>query len=280
MNGELAQLVALAVHGSAWLSRGTGDPPTFAGSSTFLFVRSVTFDWRGSGDRRSNRADRPADWLRQFQGRGGRLLLVTRQRPLTAAGVASYNLAGFANGGSWALYGVAGGGGELWTARWSVDPEISSGRKPRPADNRIWDIGYEGIGTMVRGPDAMSLGQTEERLKRSVAAAREFAEVEGWTSWAEWLGKALEMAESENARQPYHQDLLLASTPLEVARLLASASQAWVFGGMGWWNDQGPTVHDTRAFDEVTEALYEAVLDAIVEAANAAARSAQQHGTT
>src|SRR5262245_9846302 len=144
MNGELAQLVALAVRGTAWLASEREPPPTFAGNSAFQFVHSLQFTWPGGGFRRPSLAITPDGWLKQFRDRGGRLLLVARRPTHPPANVPSYQLAGFANGGEWFLHGDGKGGGEAWSARWSVDPDISLGRKPRPADQRIWDIEYRG----------------------------------------------------------------------------------------------------------------------------------------
>lgn len=114
----------------------------------------------------------------------------------------------------------------------------------------------------------------QAHLETAVKAVRDFAEVEGWTSWVQWLEQALDVARMEDPPQHYHQDLLLRSTPLEACRLLATASHAWAFGGMGWWNDQFPEKHTGPAFDSVTATLYEAVLAAILGASNAAATSA------
>jgi hypothetical protein len=47
------------------------------------------------------------------------------------------------------------------------------------------------------------------------------------------------------------------------------ASQAWVFGGMGSWNDLGfPDAADNDRYRAVTAGLYDAVLGAIAAAAN------------
>jgi hypothetical protein len=69
MNGEIAQLVALAVHGSAWLASGTGDPPTFADNSAFQFVRSLEFRWTGSPEHGPSHAHGTVDWLEQLRTR-------------------------------------------------------------------------------------------------------------------------------------------------------------------------------------------------------------------
>ena len=54
---------------------------------------------------------------------------------------------------------------------------------------------------------------------------------------------------------------------LEARQLLATASHAWVFGGMGSWNDVALT--DDERYKPVTAELFEAVLEAVVAATNA-----------
>jgi hypothetical protein len=58
--------------------------------------------------------------------------------------------------------------------------------------------------------------------------------------------------------------------PDSAKRLLAEALEAWVFGGMGSWNDVVLTGDTDRAkYDKLTSSLYAAVIDACVAAANA-----------
>jgi hypothetical protein len=65
------------------------------------------------------------------------------------------------------------------------------------------------------------------------------------------------------------RDLLPAAYPAAARMLSATASAAWVFGGMGSWNDlsfQGPL---REQYERVSEDLYLAALDALVAATNA-----------
>jgi hypothetical protein len=58
--------------------------------------------------------------------------------------------------------------------------------------------------------------------------------------------------------------------PLAARQLVAAATRAWVFGGMGSWNDvwfANPAL--VQRYKALTPALFEAVLSAIVDGANA-----------
>jgi hypothetical protein len=55
----------------------------------------------------------------------------------------------------------------------------------------------------------------------------------------------------------------------EARQLLSACERAWVFGGMGSWNDLGFREGDLqRRYDQVTPSLYEAVVGGIAAAVN------------
>ena len=72
VHGELAQLIALAAHGSAWLAGRTGAvPPDLEGTnSTFRFVRQVRFELEGSLLHKPVVATDVASWLEDVRQRG------------------------------------------------------------------------------------------------------------------------------------------------------------------------------------------------------------------
>jgi hypothetical protein len=57
-------------------------------------------------------------------------------------------------------------------------------------------------------------------------------------------------------------------------QLLGAAETAWVFGGMGSWNDMGFHGETQTHYEEVSEELYKLVNKVIVASANS--RSIQQ----
>jgi hypothetical protein len=113
---------------------------------------------------------------------------------------------------------------------------------------------------------------SDARLALTAAAAEAFARQAGWDDWADWLRKALDASSADAPDLGYHADVMPASASLEVRRLYATAAQAWVFGGMGWWNDMGAPVGEEQRYDRLTSELYDAVLEGLATAANLAAR--------
>jgi len=62
--------------------------------------------------------------------------------------------------------------------------------------------------------------------------------------------------------------------PPPAAQLLNAVQAAWVFGGMGSWNDVGFEGDDQRVYEQLSEDLYQLLNAAIIAAANASAPSA------
>lgn len=281
MNGELAQGIALVAHGGRWLSGdGSVPAPDFSENSTLQFVRSVTFQLGNAMPGplqipRSVRSTSPAEWLGQLRGRGvDGLELVSLAYPESPW--APHYLAGFSNGGGWRILATRRGKPEEgWIARWTVDRSVSFGQKPLPVDKRIWDVLYVGawVDRWLGGRSharVPNVGSATNRLRVAIEAAEQLAVDERWSSWAGWLEEAIAFGDGDGA-QPYHQDIVPEDTALAVRRLIAMASKAWVFGGMGWWTDLSPSEGQKEQYERLTAELLEAVMQAAFAGANAAA---------
>ena len=165
----------------------------------------------------------------------------------------------FANGGYW--FGLATGSGpsEAWRARWSVI-------EPRPADNRIWAVRYEGRPAADQDPPQSELARTSSALDVALDNARMFAL---GAQQPEWAAQFTDAIEADDDRPPYMPDLMAPDYPADARRLIAKASRSWVFGGMGSWNDVGFTDEATREeHTNVSRLLFAAVFEACLAAVN------------
>ena len=268
MNGELAQVICLAAHGGTWLTGPAGaQPPDVESSSwTFRYVGRLGFSLElptGSTEEFGS----VADWLRALRERGvERLFLVTGSvGPVQVGGqpVAEHYLVAFAGAGSWSLL-ATGRSNEIGRATWEVEDLHA-------ADQRIWDVRYHGavLGEEVE-PPRPSLAESELRLREALHAARDFAAANGFREWADVFEGALADAPAAPTDGGDEFDLLPVTASDAARSLAAMASRAWVFGGMGSWNDVGvsdPAARET--YERVSEDLYQAVLQALVAATNA-----------
>ncbi|ASR55458.1 hypothetical protein ACT17Q_02965 [Cellulomonas sp. CW35] len=263
MNGELANVIALALHGSAWLADPSGPPPELERtSSTFQFVGAFQVEPPPRRWKRDATMD-GATWFRWLREQGvERLWLATPDR--VRGPLAPHVGAAFANGGQWAVL-ATGRRSSVWVPRWEVGDA-------HRADRRIWDVRLvgswaEGVAPPQRAPVGTALAGLTTVLEAAEALARE----QDLDSWATWFAGALEQARSGHAEIPYHADMAPCPpvTP-EARHLLGVAARSWVFGGMGSWNDVWMQDDEAQArYDAVTGALYRAVVDACVVATNA-----------
>ncbi len=88
--------------------------------------------------------------------------------------------------------------------------------------------------------------------------------------WSEWFRAALQRASASRAVFDYYPDVLPLTGYTEPARrLLSACEKAWVFGGMGSWNDVGFETPELEArYRSLTPELFSAVLFGVAAAVN------------
>ena len=260
MSGELAELIALVAHGNAYLCGLRQAAKLTRSNSTFQYVESVRFVRRSRLRRAATVATTTADWFQALESSGAKRI------SLVARADADRNLVGLANAGTGAMLVHLQGASDVWTGTWSVT-------SPRAPDDRIWSVVYEGR-RALRGARAPSVdvSAARERL-RDVLTEAEFlaAGKRGLGGFASWFGDARRLLDDPDPTPPYHPDLLPdVGYTLAARQLLASAARAWVFGGMGSWNDV--YLEDERSrteYERVSGDLWHAVLNGLCGAVNA-----------
>jgi hypothetical protein len=181
MNGELAQVIAIATYGTVWLRDGSGEPPDLAAgdNSTFNFVRSAQFGADGAGLG-------VGEWLLRQRSQGKRRLWLFVPDPAPRRPrwpyLDAHIEAGFSNGGRWLL--VAGE-----KAREALAPLWNVADLKSP-DRRIWVVRYTGEqleGQIARPP----MAGAHARLVAALTAAQEFAVAVNEQFWADQFSGAL-----------------------------------------------------------------------------------------
>jgi hypothetical protein len=262
MNAELAELIALVAHGNAFLY-GLRQPAELTqGNSTFQYVKSVRFVRpleSGSADS-SVVATTTAGWLETIRSAGAeRLWLLTPT-------VRYLNEEGLVNAGVGAIVVTGAADAEVWRGYWEL---IS----PRPTDGRIWSVRYE---PMPVGEDVffdpLVVDDAAADLRAVLADAAAVAVAESaLRHFAPWFRDAAKLLDHPHPIPPYHPDMLPdVGYSLESRRLLAASTQAWVFGGMGSWNDVVIDDQSFRtAYDLISSRLWSAVIAGLDSAVNA-----------
>jgi hypothetical protein len=264
MNGELAQIITLVAHGNLFLHGGETEKIDFSGNSTFQYVSSIKFArYRSNQDKEGVViANSVSDWFDFL-----RSIKVTRlwniafgwQRQDILEHVAD----AFASGVPRAIQADSPNGFELWYPKWKT-----GGQKQKP-----WLIEYRSLMfPNSQAIPAQTLSTIKEHLRHATLGAKNFSERSdiNASNWATWFAKSLDLLDSPDPKSPFYPDLLPdMGFSLEAHQILASAEQAYVFGGMGSWNEMGFEQFKTqKEYKKVTEELYEAIKLAIIMASN------------
>ena len=259
MNGEFAQLLALAAHGNVALEDPGAARELAGSSSTFHYVNGVLFTSPFTSP-----AHACLSWWSGLRQRGIRRLFLQRMRPrpTTLAGFVEHHQTAFAGGLAVGLLALAEtGDSEWWSGRW----EVTQPKHPRQL---IWKVTYNGERAWGARAPVAELEHTTRELAESLERIRDFARSENAEFWVPWFSEALDLLSSPSPVPPTYPDLLPASGfSLRSRQILAAVERGWVFGGMGSWNDLGTS--NLAAYDEVTRAYFDAVMNAAVTAVNA-----------
>jgi hypothetical protein len=126
-------------------------------------------------------------------------------------------------------------------------------------------VRYEGAYADQVTPQRPDLRGATAQLTIALRAAQDFAAWQAMDPWPSWFERALAVSDDI----PYHPDMLPSAYTREARHLAAMAAQAWVFGGMGSWND---VLFEDKAaaakYEQVSRNLYNAVLVALVASTN------------
>lgn len=272
MNGPIAQAVALTCHANARLSH-RASASFFPQNSTCQFCRSVSFvavePQSGGKPRELPVASSPDEWfslLEKERATGVEL----HHGPGQSQGAPERKLAGFVGGGGeYSLTVLGPEESTLWMARWQVGDR-------RAPDKRIWEVTYGRVASVRPAPLVPTdLASPAHRLETALVDIIAFAEGHALEGFARLFRQALACLREPGAEHDvYHRDLAPAGVlPAAASALLGACQSAWVFGGMGSWNDMGFDGQDGVEYDRVSESLYAALVNAIPAAANASLSS-------
>ncbi len=272
MQGQLANLISLIAYGNSYLAFADEDALSRAeehfGVSyiypDFLFERHLS----GADNPGTVVAASPDAWFRWLREMGAERLsyIAFAWNGERTPGLSEAAAAGFSGGTPMAIQAeMPGGRIELWYPSWNVD-------RTDLTKTRVWKVRYHGVAGKVGLRAPFTVEFITSMLGRALSVAADFARRHaGNGPWAGIFGKALATLTGAALPPRGPLDALPRFGYGDAARrLLASADQAWVFGGMGSWNDLGWSEPDIQAeYEAVTGKLYEAVKAACVTAANA-----------
>lgn len=265
MDVAVAQVAALVAHGNAALAGDDEAGARVEAGSAFQFVRSIRFERQEGVPPVTTHVDQRVDgWFRRLREWGVTALWVD-PRPLAVPTLAPHLLAAWTNGSRASVVTE----GDAPRHRWISSSTLE--RVPTETDKRVWAIQCTGRPDLADLAPRRSIAEVTSHLETVVRAARDLAVRMEESFWATWFDRALARLGDDEPATSYHDDVLPPSAELDRRRLFAAAVGAYVFGGMGTWNDIGPAPDDEEAnaeYDRVTPALYAAILESIAAAVN------------
>jgi hypothetical protein len=257
MNHPIAQFVALTCYANASL-RGRTVPAFFPGNSTCRFCDSVEFVGPPDGLRGITRpevAGSPDAWFLRLTAAGVSAVRLSRALPAKISGADTWGMDA----------ALRDGRSARWSSRWEVWNQDAPER-------RIWRVCYA-CAADERGSDqpAGPLASVADRLRATLDEIHRFAERNRCGGFTASFAKAIETLDSGGARlHGYHRDLAPdGCLPPLATSVLDACQSAWVFGGIGSWNDLAFDGAIQVEYERITERLFLTTCDAIQAAANA-----------
>jgi len=265
MTGTVAQQLSLISYGNQFLQQDTVPTGYYPANPAFTFCNAVDF-LHVQGRSTVPAAPNPEAWFELLRQRGCRHLWLCYQQPSpNELNTPAHMLAGFVGGGgSWLLEADYGTAADYWAERWQVTQE-------HDPDRRIWHVSYGRVSYQqppTRQQPAVALATTE--LRQALVGIADFAASQQLSNWVEVFQKAVRILDGHEATPSFYDKLLATGRHSPTAvQLIFAASQAWVFGGMGSWNDLGFAEDaDNQRYAALSAALYDKVVQALVSGIN------------
>jgi len=274
MQGTIAQLLSLAAYGNEYFS-GRLDNDYFPNHFTFKFCKFVHFfDLKNSDSkwRESEFAANPNDWFKKLKETGVVQLRVryisTNKEQISDR----MSVAFIGGGGRWLIETVKSSGSDFWEANWRV------GDRNDP-DQNIWHVKYGRILKNSTNPEQQlpSASEIKEKLSEALQRISDFAHKNDHSNFGECFDKGLEaLNESFNTDNKY-KIFPDGYAPLEHQQLLNACQSAWVFGGMGSWNDIGFNDDIThKEYEDLSNNLFNLINLSLLVASNPFSRTASE----
>ena len=264
MTGILAQIITITSFGNEYLKNGKLTD-FYPQNSTFQHCDFVDFREMKkknifSSKKEINVSKNPIEWFEYLKSKDCKKLRLFYQTVKED----DHKMAGFVGGGgNWFIETIYSTHSDFWISRWNHDKNLTE--KP-------WQVTYgKAIEKRPIINQQLDVIQTKENLKTCLEKITDFAYKETTDNWGKIFETAKETLDSESPESDfYHNDLISWNNyDLQNRQLLMSASKAFVFGGMGSWNDMGfenKEIDDN--YNRLSTELYKSMMESITCAIN------------
>lgn len=256
MVGPTAQLLALAC---SYNARARGHAPVrfFPDHPTCKFCEYIRFArqkrrWFQDGEAWEISAASPDEWLAQ-EVRTDRRARVSYDDRKWRLRLCDANDSG-SSGGQW------------WEGQWEVGDR-------KAADQRIWRVEYRAVLAPANPVTVLDSEAIKAGLAVTLKALVEFCKGKDLEGFAGSFRAGLRcLWESDPGKLNYPAALAPGELfDAEARRLFAVSQDAWVFGGMGSWNDISFRGEEQQRYEDLSEELHRLLTQAMTLAVNSTA---------
>jgi len=271
MQTELAQIISLTSYGNEFINTGELPINYFLNNNIFQFCNLVDFrDFKKSFLSTKMKeivsASNPLEWFILLKNEGCTKLRLYYRPSTDRTYGPEYNLAGLAGGaGTWLIETIHSNYSYFWQKKWQVT-------KRDATDRKIWSVNYSRILEKQKTINGqLDINQIRVHFENTIKELIDFCSKQNLKIWLETFDKAYKILSSETPNKEYYNQewIVTKNYSLTAQQLLFAADTAWVFGGMGWWNDMGfkdKLINDK--YLQLSDDLYEMLLQSIVGATN------------
>jgi hypothetical protein len=269
MQGNIEQALLLVTAGNAYLS-GRDIAGFWPKARSFAWTKACEFrvaSESGEGEFPLRAAD-PIAWFACLKPWCRGLRLHHMERPVrenqSIEMSARMSVAFVGGGPRWVVEAVGKSTAEMWEGFDRL------GDRNAP-DHKIWLTTYVLLGeTRPDAMDTIGLAPALAKLRDVLPRIEAFAREQGYDNFADCFARALTVLDGASPASEHPDDLVrYAGMTLTQQRVRLAIDNAWVFGGMGSWNDIGDTGPE---YDQLSEELFAALNETICGLANSTFR--------
>ncbi len=206
------------------------------------------------------------NWFRMLKQEGCQKLRLYFQYSKDQSFTLDHRLAGLVGGGgTWLIETVYDDYSDYWANRW----EVKDQNEP---DRKIWKVSYGLTASRNQTTNMrVDLDDIKNKFDQTLADIADFAYQHSFQHWGQQFDRAKAVLSSSDPKENYyHKDLTIGENySLTAQQVLFAAGTAWVFGGMGWWNDiVFDNKDDEKKYDELSAKLYDDINQSILAEVN------------
>lgn len=271
MELSILQAMTLVAHGNAFLQKDYDISDYYPNNGTFIFINKFIFvELKPNTSEFPIIANDPVEWLKQLKNGGCKLLRLF---------YASTEVAKLGNSvvNNRMLAGLVGGGGDWWietifadySNQWSLKEEVTDKDAP---DRKIWTFTYGSSLERFTVPevDFNTFEVAKQNLNKTLTDIKQFSATQKLDNWTKLFDLALNILNGKDINLDNFKKYFPSGFfTQQFFQLAGAADAAWVFGGMGSWNDlvfNNP--EDQAEYTKLSDKLYQVVILSILYAIN------------